>query len=217
MSRSKLAKFQVIAERPNVVEAGKENYTALKSKWNEAFFESPQPIVLEIGCGKGDYTVGMAALMPDRNFIGIDIKGSRLWKGSTLAEEAGLHNVGFLRTFVEQLDEHFAPAEVSELWITFPDPRPKKGDIKKRLTSPRFLDIYERIVAPGGIIHFKTDNQDLFEYSLELLQQRKAKNLKFTFDLYDSELEPDTHGIQTVYEKRYLAEGIKIKYLRYEV
>ncbi|MDX5348131.1 MAG: tRNA (guanosine(46)-N7)-methyltransferase TrmB [Hymenobacteraceae bacterium] len=217
MSRSKLAKFAVIAERDNVMQPEKELYGKLQGKWNELFFKQNQEIVLEIGCGKGDYTIGMARLFPNKNFLGIDIKGSRIWKGSTVAVEEKLDNVGFLRTFIEGLDEHFAENEISEIWITFPDPRPKKGDVKKRLTSPRFLDMYEKIVKPGGIIHFKTDNLGLFEYTLEVLQERKVKDLVYSFDLYNSDLQGHTLGIQTTYEKRFLADGIPIKYLQYSV
>ena len=217
MSRSKLEKFKVIAERRNVIEPGKELFEQLKGNWRTDFFHNNHEIVVEIGCGKGDYTIGMANLFPNKNFIGVDIKGSRLWKGSTLAEETGLTNAAFLRNFVENLEENFAPAELNEIWITFPDPRPKKGDAKKRLTSDRFLNLYESLIKPGGTIHFKTDDADLFSYTLELLQNRKANNLIYTFDLYESDLQHHTLNIQTTYEKRFVAEGITIKYLQYTV
>lgn len=217
MGRSKLQKFKVIGERQNVVEPGKENYEKLKGRWAEDFFGNEHDIVLEVGCGKGDYTVGMAKLFPNKNFIGIDIKGARLWKGSTLAEENGLTNVGFLRTFIETISEHFAENEISELWITFPDPRPRLGEEKKRLTSPRFMNMYKQIVKPDGIIHFKTDNLELFDYTLELLHQNGEKNLIFTHDLYNSDLQNHTLGIQTTYERKFLGEGIPIKYLQFEV
>ncbi|WP_026464499.1 tRNA (guanosine(46)-N7)-methyltransferase TrmB [Adhaeribacter aquaticus] len=215
MGRSKLEKFKIIAERDNIIEPGKELFEKLGGKWKSEFFKNDHELVLEVGCGKGDYTIGMANLFPKKNFIGVDIKGSRLWKGSTLAEEGGLHNAAFLRNFIENLGASFAPQEVDELWITFPDPRPKKGDEKRRLTSERFLKIYEALVKPEGIIHFKTDNQELFEFTLELLQKRKAKNLLFTFDLYNSDLQHHTLSIQTTYEKKFLAEGLTIKYLQY--
>lgn len=215
MGRSKLEKFKVIAERQNVIENGKELFTNLKGKWSEEFFGNNQELIVEIGCGKGDYTVGMANLFPNKNFVGVDIKGSRLWKGSTIAEENGLTNAAFLRNFIEHLGDNFAPGEISEIWITFPDPRPKKGDVKKRLTSPRYLDLYESLVKPGGLIHFKTDNLELFQYTLELLQERKSEGLIYTFDLYASDLQHHTLNIQTTYEKRFLAEGLPIKYLQY--
>jgi tRNA (guanine-N7-)-methyltransferase len=217
MGRSKLQKFKAIGERRNVVEPGKESYEKLKGCWAEDFFGNNHDIVLEIGCGKGDYTVGMAKLFPNKNFIGVDIKGARLWKGSTLAEENGLTNVGFLRTFIENITEHFAENEVRELWVTFPDPRPRLGEEKKRLTSPRFMNMYKQIVKPGGIIHFKTDDLELFDYTLELLQQNGEKNLIFTHDLYNSDLQNYTLGIQTTYERKFLGEGIPIKYLQFEV
>lgn len=216
MGRSKLEKFQVIAERRNVIEAGKEIFDTIQGNWF-GFFGNNHELVVEIGCGKGEYTIGMANLFPNKNFVGVDIKGSRIWKGSTLAEENGLTNVAFLRNFVEKLDTSFSPNEISEIWITFPDPRPRKGEAKKRLTSPRFLDLYESLVKPGGTIHFKTDDQDLFAYTLEVLQSRQASDLIYTFDLYESDLQHHTLNIQTTYEKRFLAEGIKIKYLQFKV
>lgn len=217
MGRSKLEKFRVIGERQNVLEEGKENFKELQGNWSPVFFSNDHELVLEIGCGKGDYTVGLANLFPKRNFVGVDIKGARLWKGSSLAEENGLTNVGFLRTFIEEIAEHFAGNEVSELWVTFPDPRPRLGEEKKRLTSPRFMNMYKQIVKPGGLIHFKTDNLELFDYTLELLQQANEKNLIFTHDLYNSDLQHHTLGIQTTYERKFLGDGIPIKYLQFEV
>ncbi len=217
MARSKLAKFKEIAESTIVIEPGKPIFETIRGNWNEDFFNNNHELVVEIGCGKGDYTIGMANLFPNKNFLGVDIKGSRLWKGSTLAQEGGLTNAAFLRNFVEHLPENFAENELSEIWVTFPDPRPKKGDEKKRLTSERYLNLYETFVKPGGLIHFKTDNTELFEYTLALLQKRQAQNLLFTFDLYASNLQHHTLNIQTTYEKRFLAEGIKIKYLQYQV
>lgn len=198
-----------------MIEPGKELFTQLKGQWAPAYFNNNHELVVEIGCGKGDYTIALANLFPNKNFIGVDIKGSRLWKGSTVAQENNLENAAFLRNFVEHLPANFAPAEISELWITFPDPRPKKGDERKRLTSKRYLDLYETLVQPGGTIHFKTDDLDLFEYTLNLLQTRGAKNLIFTFDLYQSDLQSYTFNIQTTYEKRFLAAGVPIKYLQY--
>lgn len=217
MGRSKLEKFAVIAERENVVQDGDELYGQLAGKWRDEQFENNNPIILEIGCGRGEYTIGMAKLFPEKNFIGVDIKGARIWKGSTMALEQELYNVAFLRTFIEQLADQFKEGEVDEVWITFPDPRPKDRDIKRRLTSPRFLDIYKKIVRPGGTIHLKTDNTELFDFTLEVLQERKPEGLLFTHDLYNSDLQEHTMGIYTTYEKRYLQEGIKIKYLQFTV
>ena len=217
MGRSKLEKFAAIAERENVVEPGEELYGQLKGQWRQEFFENDNPLVLEIGCGRGEYTVGMARLFPEKNFIGLDIKGARIWKGSTMAQEENLHNVGFLRTFIENLEDNFAEGEVDEIWVTFPDPRPRDRDIKRRLTSPRFLDLYAKILKPGGIVHLKTDNQMLFDYTLEVLNERQPKDLLSTADLYQSDLQEHTMGIYTTYEKRYLEEGITIKYLQFKV
>ncbi|WP_018478060.1 tRNA (guanosine(46)-N7)-methyltransferase TrmB [Pontibacter roseus] len=217
MGRSKLEKFAAIAERENVVEAGDELYGQLVGKWREEFFGNDNPLVLEVGCGRGEYTVGMARLFTEKNFIGLDIKGARIWKGSTMAQEEDLENVAFLRTFIENLEENFAEGEVDEIWVTFPDPRPRDRDIKRRLTSPRFLDLYARILKPGGTVHLKTDNQMLFEYTLEVLQERQPKDLLYTSDLYRSDLQEHTMGIYTTYERRYLEEGIAIKYLQFKV
>jgi len=215
MGRTKLQRFQIIAERSNVIEAGKEIFEKVKGNWRAGFFQNDHDIIAEVGCGKGEYTIGMANLFPNKNFIGIDIKGSRIWKGSTLAEEDGLTNAAFLRQAVENLADNFAPGEINELWITFPDPRPRLSDAKRRLTSERFLNLYETLVQKKGIIHFKTDSDDLFNYTLELLQKREAAKLIYTFDLYNSDLQHHTLNIQTTYEKRFLAEGVKIKYLQY--
>ncbi|MFD2516075.1 tRNA (guanosine(46)-N7)-methyltransferase TrmB [Pontibacter locisalis] len=217
MGRSKLAKFAAVAERDNVVQEGDELYGHMAGKWNELQFANENPIVLEVGCGRGEYTIGMARLHPEKNFIGTDIKGARIWKGSTMAIEEELDNVAFLRTYIEGIEEHFEENEIDEVWITFPDPRPKDRDIKKRLTSPGFLDKYSRILKPGGIIHLKTDNLGLYEYTLEVLQGKKVNNLLFTADLYNSDLQEHTMGIYTTYEKRYLAEGVPIKYLQFKV
>ena len=217
MGRSKLAKFAAIGERENVIEPGDDLYGQIKGKWRELHFQNDNPIVLEVGCGRGEYTVGMAHLFPDKNFIGSDIKGARLWKGSTMAEEEELNNVAFLRTFIEQLDDNFAAQEVDEIWVTFPDPRPRDRDIKRRLTSPRFLEMYRKVLKPDGILHLKTDNLQLYEYTLEVLHERKAyiRDLLFTSDLYNSDLQQHTMGIYTTYEKRYIAEGVPIKYLQF--
>lgn len=217
MARTKLEKFKIIAERNNVIEEGKPFFTSLKGNWAKEFFKNNNDIVIEVGCGKGDYTIGMASLFPDKNFVGIDIKGSRLWKGSSIAEERGLNNAAFLRNVIQNLEENFDQNELSEVWITFPDPRPKQGDEKRRLTSARFINIYENLIKSGGIIKFKTDDTKLFDYTIELLQSRNVVNLEFTYDLYSSNLQHHTLNIQTTYEKQFLKEGLKIKYLQYQV
>lgn len=212
-----MVRFAENARRKNVIEPGKPAFGAIQNKWNADFFKERQDIVLEIGCGHGDYTVQMGRLFPDRNFIGIDIKGSRIWRGSAKAEAENLHNVGFLRIPVEQLDEHFGAGEVSEIWITFPDPRPKNRDQKRRLTSQRFLELYSRILKPGGIIHLKTDSLGLYDYTLEVIALNRHQVVGQTDNLYASPLVEQTYGIQTTYEKRFLEEGIPIKYLQFKV
>jgi tRNA (guanine-N7-)-methyltransferase len=217
MSRKKLIRFKENALRKNVVEPGKPKFGNLRNKWNSSFFPQDQEIVLEIGCGHGDYTVEMARMFPNRNFIGIDIKGSRIWRGSEKAEEENLENVGFLRIPAQDLAEHFGEGEVSEIWITFPDPRPKKRDAKRRLTSSRFLDLYARILKPGGLIHLKTDSLFLYEFTLDTIQENNLPIAGQTTDLYASPLLEHAHGIQTTYEKRFLEEGLAVKYLQFKV
>ena len=168
-----------------------------------------------MACGRGEYTVGLAQVYPDKNFIGIDIKGDRIWKGSGEALEKGLDNVAFLRTKIHDLEDFFDENEIAEIWIVHPDPRPKKGDDKRRLTHPRFLDIYKKIVKPDGLIRLKTDNTGLFEYSLEILENQPIKNFEHTFDLYNSAFLDEHHGITTRYEAKFTEEGHSIKYLKF--
>jgi tRNA (guanine-N7-)-methyltransferase len=172
--------------------------------------------VVELACGRGEFTVGLAREYPACNFIGVDIKGSRIWKGSTTAIAEGLNNVAFLRTQIQLLDSYFDSGEIAELWITFPDPFPRDGDEKRRLTSPRFLEMYMPLLEKNGIIHFKTDNTGLFDYTLELIQKRHdCEILIHTHDFYASSFKDDHHGIQTKYEKMFSEKGEKIKYLKF--
>ncbi|MDG1278437.1 MAG: tRNA (guanosine(46)-N7)-methyltransferase TrmB [Algoriphagus sp.] len=215
MSRKKLVRFKENEENPNVVQHGKAIFETIKGNWNESQFKNDHPLVVELACGRGEFTVGLARNFPHQNFIGVDIKGSRIWKGSSIATAEGISNVGFLRTQIELLDASFAPDEISELWITFPDPFPRDGDEKRRLTSPRFLEMYKPLLKKDGIIHFKTDNTGLFDYSLELFQSRPDIELiGFTHDFYQSEWKDDHFGIQTRYEKMFSEKGEKIKYLK---
>lgn len=217
MARTKQSRFKVIAAQANVLEAGKPLFETIKGYWHEHYFQNNHELIVELGCGKGEYTLGLARLFPAKNFVGVDIKGARLWQGSTLAREQNLTNVAFLRDYILHLPERFAPGEISEIWLTFPDPRPKNGDAKKRLTAARFLNIYQLLVKPGGRVHLKTDDPALFEFTLELLRSRQAKNLRYTADLYQSDLQAHTLGIQTTYEKRFLAAGCPIHYLQYTI
>lgn len=214
--RKKLSRFKDNFESENVVEQGKPLFEKIKGKWNTDFFEKSRPLTVELGCGRGEYSVGLARQFPDRNFIGVDIKGARIWKGSQQAKKEGMTNVGFLRTQIEVIDRFFAPGEISALWITFPDPRPKDKDEKRRLTSPRFLDMYKAMLEKDGWVYFKTDNTPLFDYTLELLESKyKIKDLSFTHDLYRSDLWEEHFGIKTKYELLFTERGETIKYMKF--
>ncbi len=213
--RSKLNRFQENAERDNVIEPGKAVFETIKGHWHK-HFGNAHLLVIELGCGKGDYTVGLARLFPERNFVGVDVKGARLWVGSKTAVEEGLHNAAFLRIRILDIAQYVAPREADALWITFPDPRPRDRDEKRRLTSPRFLDLYKSILKPESWVHLKTDNTSFFEYTLEVLRHRQdVIDLKYTEDFHASDLPEKQYGIITGYEKRFVAQGIRIKYLRF--
>lgn len=213
MGKDKLRKFAEIATFPNVLEldAGK----AMKGRWAREHFGNDKPIVLELACGKGEYTVNLARLFPDRNFIGVDYKGNRIWRGAKTALEDGIGNVAFLRIQIETILEHFGTGEVSEIWITFPDPQPAKRRIKKRLTHPKFLAKYQQIVQPGGLLHLKTDNDGLYAYTQETLAELGVQPLVQTADLYRSGLADEVLSIKTYYEQKYLAADKNINYLQW--
>lgn len=214
--RSKLDRFSVISERYNVIEPEGMGEQPIKGKWEEEHFKNDNPIVLELACGRGEYTVGMARMFPGTNFIGVDIKGDRIWKGSSIAVEENLTNVAFCRTRILMIENFFEPGEVTDIWITFPDPRPRDRDIKRRLTSPRFLEIYKSLMKPGSTIYLKTDNTPLYEYTLEVLQSRDdIEGLEHTPDLYNSSLAPEAFDIKTRYEKKFHAKGEDIKFVRF--
>jgi tRNA (guanine-N7-)-methyltransferase len=218
MARQKLRKFAENSQTGNIVEPGKELYDKIKGNWNKEFFKNENPLTVELACGRGEYTIGLASVTPERNYIGVDIKGDRMNIGSRYAIEKGMKNVGFLRIYIQNLEQFFAEKEVNEIWITFPDPRPKNRDARRRLTSPRFLNIYRNILAKGGVIHLKTDNLPLFEYTLETLEKEGIKNVQHTFDLYNTpELLPAHSEIKTKYENIYLEKGVPIKYLRFSL
>ncbi len=187
----------------------------LKGRWKEDFFLNDHPITLELGCGKGEYTVGLAERYPGRNFIGFDIKGARLWKGLTMAREKGLGNVAFVRTKIDNINFFFESEEVSEIWITFPDPQPQLSRARKRLTSPLFLDRYSGILKPGGIIHLKTDSDLLYEYTLEVIREKSLPLHYHTNDLYAIGDEMEVKSIRTYYEQIWLSQGLTIKYIRF--
>jgi tRNA (guanine-N7-)-methyltransferase len=213
--KSKLKRFEIIAGRENVIEPGKELFNQIKGKWNEVYFKNQNPITIELACGRGEYSVGLARQFPNRNFIGIDKKGDRLWKGSTWATDDKLSNVAFLRTGILFIESFFEQGEVDEVWLTFPDPLPRKRDAKRRLSSTRFLDMYKKILNPNGYFRFKTDNTDLFNFTLEELNYRNdLTDFEFTHDLYQSVLRPECFDIKTKYEEMFAAKGESIKYLR---
>ena len=214
--KRKLERFRIIEERDNVIERTKDIYDSIKGKWRSYYFRNNNPITLELACGRGEYSVNLAKRFPEKNFIGVDIKGERIWKGSTLALENQLNNVAFLRTPILLIENFFEPGEIDEIWITFPDPRPRKRDIKRRLTSPRYMDIYRKLVKQGSYIRLKTDNSMLYSYTLEETQNRKdIDDLQFTDDLYSSELRTECFDIRTRYEEMFAAKGEKIKYMRF--
>lgn len=191
----------------------------LRGNWHKNYFKNNHPIVLELGCGKGEYTVGLAKNNPDKNYIGVDIKGNRIWTGAKDALESQLKNVAFIRTRIDFIEHCFAKDEVSEIWITFPDPQPQKTRIRKRLTNWMFIKRYQKLLKPGGMVHLKTDSTGMYEYTLEVIQENKLKLLFHTHDLYthcpaDRE---ELIQIKTHYEKLFTAKGEKIKYICFRI
>ena len=219
MGKNKLAKFDDMAGYPHVFQYPfavlQTQGFAMKGHWNEQFFHNDHPIVLELGCGKGEYTVGLGRLFPEKNFIGIDIKGARMWSGAKESLEAGMTNVAFLRTSIELISHFFAPGEVSEIWITFPDPQMKKT--RKRLTSSAFLSLYEHIMQPKGIVHLKTDSNFMYTYTKAIVEKNSYTILTATENLYGDLVDDKILSIKTFYEQQWLARGLNIKYLKFQL
>ncbi|MEX0881976.1 MAG: tRNA (guanosine(46)-N7)-methyltransferase TrmB, partial [Cyclobacteriaceae bacterium] len=191
-------------------------FEEIKGNWNKKQFQKEGPLIVELACGRGEFTVGLARIYPRKNFIGVDIKGSRIWKGSSIALDEGLINVAFLRTQIQLLEASFGEKEIDELWITFPDPRPKDRDERRRLTSPRFLNIFKNLMVKRGLIHIKTDNTGLYAYTMDLLLSRKdVKIWKHTENFYSSEWKDDHYGIKTKYETLFMEKGETIKYIQF--
>ncbi len=222
--KNKLARFAENRILPNVFQPTREQALEgykLKGKWREQVFKNDNPLVLELGCGKGEYTVGLAKAFPDKNFIGIDIKGARFWFGAKEAHESGLSNAVFLRTQIELIDGFFEQNEVDEIWITFPDPQIKYRRTKHRMTHPEFLSRYKKILKKDGIMHLKTDSEFLHGYTLGLLQGQGHEILTAHHDIYGApEYEPNTpllREIQTHYEQLFSAKGKTITYIKFKI
>ena len=220
MPKNKLQRFAELKTFSNVFEflfTERETDFKLQGKWNSEYFKNNNPIVLELGCGKGEYSIGLAEKYPQKNFIGIDIKGARIWKASKNTQEKNLNNVCFLRTQIEYIERCFAKDEVSEIWITFPDPQPNKE--KKRLTHSVFLNRYKNILLPKGIVHLKTDSAEFYEFTLEVIAENKLSLLNSTNNLHgDSNPErEEVKSIKTHYEKLFSAQGKKITYLKFQL
>lgn len=219
MGKNKLKKFADMEQLPNVFQLSyndiMQNGTRflLKGCWGENFFGNNNPIVLELGCGKGEYAVELARRFPEKNFIGVDIKGARMWTGAMIANQEGLNNCAFIRTGINVIDHFFDKNEVSEIWITFADPQMKK--VNKRLTSTYFLSIYKRILAPNGVIHLKTDSNFLFTYTSFVADVNKFTINKKCDDIYADENRDEVLNIKTYYERQWLSRGITIKYLQF--
>lgn len=211
MGKDKLRRYAEIATFPTAFDRS----CTLKGKWNSDYFKNDQPIVLELGCGRGEYTIDQALLHPHKNFIGIDVKGARLWRGAKTAFEESIPNAAFLRIQIEHLENYFEKNEVSEIWITFPDPQPQLSREKKRLTSLRFLNHYRAILVEGGSVHLKTDNLVLYGYTLETIAKNNLHLKRNTDHLYAADFLDDTLSIKTTYEKKYLQQGIRIKYIEF--
>lgn len=218
MAKSKLERFEDIDQFENVLELTDFQYGD-RSKpvgaWGEEIFNNDSPIILELACGKGDYTVELARKEPGKNFIGIDIKGSRLWKGARKAREEGLENVRFLRIYIDHLAEYFAHGEVDEIWITFPDPYLRGGDRSKRLTSERFLRVYQSLLKKLGIIHIKTDSGPLFEFTEYMVNEFGGTIIDRVEDVYKERGDDEYLTIKTDFERKHLEKGKIIKYLKF--
>ncbi|MCD8172932.1 MAG: tRNA (guanosine(46)-N7)-methyltransferase TrmB [Alistipes sp.] len=187
----------------------------LKGKWKSDFFGNDRPLVLELGCGRGEYTVALGEMFPDRNFIGIDIKGARMWRGAKTATENGMANVGFLRTRIEFINSFFGPGEVDEVWITFPDPQLKKNRVKKRLTAPQFLEMYSRFVTPDTPVHLKTDCLHLHRYTKAVAEANGLRVISACDDIYGKGFADEVLSVKTTYEQKFLAEGMAITYIAF--
>jgi tRNA (guanine-N7-)-methyltransferase len=217
MGKNKTFRYEAIRDLDNVIEMDPENpYQPLnvKGRWYDVF-GNENPVVLELACGKGEYTRELAARNPGRNYIGIDRKGDRIWKGALDSIERELRNVRFLRIHIDHITQYFAPAEVDEIWITFPDPQLKKE--RKRLTSPMFIERYRQILKPGGVVHLKTDSLVMYEYTSEIIREMNLEIVRAIPDIYRLDKMPENLDIRTYYENNHLKTGRTIRYLSFAV
>lgn len=222
--RNKLTKFSEILSYPNVVEnydptndildISEEETIDLKGRWKSMFFKNEKPLILELACGRGEYTLALSRAYAENNYLGVDIKGARIWKGATAAIEEKLDNAGFLRCKIEKISSFFESGEVDEIWITFPDPFPSKEN--RRLSAPAFLDRYRQIIKKGGIIHLKTDDTDLFDFTMQSLQNYEGADIIYhSYDIYKSALAYPELTYKTYYELLHMGKGKNIKYVRF--
>ncbi len=211
MAKKKLKRWAELLTFPHVFQFE----DSMKGTWGQNVFKNDNPIVLELACGKGEYTVNLAQAFPDKNFIGVDIKGHRMYVGAKQALDEQLPNAAFLRTEIEKIDYYFAPEEVAEIWITFPDPQPQESRAKKRLTSPRFLNLYKNILQKGGCIHLKTDSTLMYEFTMEMIVEACLPVIRQTADLYQASFLDEHLSIKTTYEKIFTEKGEKIKYVQF--
>jgi tRNA (guanine-N7-)-methyltransferase len=219
LGKNKIRKFTELNSFSNVFQPGLNEILRdsfwLKGKWCESYFRNDNPVILELGCGKGEYTISLAEQNPGINFIGIDIKGSRIWTGAKYATDHNLRNVAFIRTRAEFITSFFSKDEIDEIWLTFPDPQLKRKRNKKRLTAPLFVEMYRRFLKEEGIIHLKTDNRELFDYTREFLVNNRFRIHFITEDLYHSDIGGAPKEIKTYYEKQFLEKGMNIFYLSF--
>ncbi len=218
MAKRKLERFAETKTFPHFFQPDYDGLQAgfpLKGNWNRGFFHREAPIALELGCGKGEFTVGLARRFPNKNYIGMDVKGARMWRGAKTSHDEEMSNVGFVRSKIQSINAIFDEGEIDEFWITFPDPQPNKPRTKKRLTSPEFLERYRRVARPGAIVHLKTDSTLFFDYTLEIIQEQ---NLPLFFHTYDVDKNPGSEvvlAIRTFYEEMFREKGVAIKYLKF--
>ncbi len=223
MAKRKIKKFREVNSFDNCFflsfEESKANGLKLKGNWHENYFKNNNPIILELGCGKGEYTVGLAERFPNKNFIGVDIKGNRIWSGAKTALENKMNNVAFIRTRIDFIDTCFAADEVNEIWITFPDPQPQKSRIRNRLTNMIFLNRYKKILINDGVINLKTDSEFFYNFTREVISENQLEEMDATNDLYakDIEREEALTSIKTYYEKMFSEKGFKICFLKFRI